>query len=121
MSINRVPVGVLNMWIDSHVPLAHVRHERQGRRLMMCAARLEERQETTFDFLLTTNRLRIKIEAFVARFERQEGRLSASISGNKRALLGRRRKSRVLLISTIQDLFSNLFCIFKKGKIYSQV
>lgn len=78
---------------------------------MMCAARLEERQETTFDFLLTTNRLRIKIEAFVARFERQEKRFSASISGNKRALLGRRRKSRIHLMSPIQDLSYNLLQI----------
>lgn len=104
MSINRVPVGVLNMWIDSHVPLAHVRHEREGRRLMMCAARLEERQETTFDFLLTTNRWRIKIEAFVARFEdaRPGGkkRLSSSMSGNKHVSLGRGKKGRSVPISS---------------------
>lgn len=66
VSIDRVRVSVLNMWIDSHVPLAHVKHEGE-RRLMMCAE-LEKQQETTFDFLLTMNRRRIKVDAFVAQF-----------------------------------------------------
>jgi len=34
---------------------------------MMCME-LEEQQETTFDFLLTMNRRRIKVDAFVAQF-----------------------------------------------------
>lgn len=46
---------------------------------MMCAE-LEKQQETTFDFLLTMNRRRIKVDAFVAQF--RDARLASS--GKKR-------------------------------------